>query len=152
MCRIVSEGIPRWLNCKEPSCQCRRCGFNPRVGKIPWIRKWQPTPVFLPGKSHGQRSLAGYSPWGHKRVRHDLAAKQQIDLNKHLLHIIRSGQGVPCVIRRFQGKSYSCLQGACGLARGRETRQDRMQSKTGYDAKEKCTQLRERGGGRGVGW
>ena len=36
------------------------------VGKIPWSRKWQPTPVFLPGKSHGQRSLAGYNPWGQK--------------------------------------------------------------------------------------
>ena len=36
------------------------------VGKIPWRRAWQPTPVFLPGESHGQRSLAGYSPWGHK--------------------------------------------------------------------------------------
>ena len=47
-------------------------GFNPWVGKIPWRRKWQPTPVFLPGKVHGQRSLVGYSPWGHKRVRHDL--------------------------------------------------------------------------------
>ena len=35
-------------------------------GKIPWRRKWQPTPVFLPGESHGQRSLAGYSPWGRK--------------------------------------------------------------------------------------
>ena len=44
----------------------RRCGFDPWVGKIPWKRAWQPTPVFLPGKSHGQRSLAGYSPWGHK--------------------------------------------------------------------------------------
>ena len=43
---------------------------------IPWKRKWQPTPVVLPGKSHGQRSLAGYSPWGRKRVRHDLATKQ----------------------------------------------------------------------------
>ena len=45
----------------------------------PQSRKWQPTPVFLPGKSksHGQRSLVGYSPWGHKRVRHDLATKQQ---------------------------------------------------------------------------
>ena len=41
-------------------------GFDPWVGKIPWRRKWQPTPVFLPGKSHGQRSLAGYSPWGCK--------------------------------------------------------------------------------------
>ena len=37
-----------------------------QVRKIPWRRKWQPTPVFLPGKSHGQRSLVGYSPWGHK--------------------------------------------------------------------------------------
>ena len=41
-------------------------GFNPWVGNIPWRRKWQPTPVFLPGESHGQRSLAGYSPWGCK--------------------------------------------------------------------------------------
>ena len=39
---------------------------SPRVGKIPWRREWQPTPVFLPGEFHGQRSLAGYSPWGHK--------------------------------------------------------------------------------------
>ena len=46
--------------------QCRRPRFNPWVGKIPWRRKWQPTPVILPGKSHGQRSLVGYSPWGHK--------------------------------------------------------------------------------------
>jgi len=42
------------------------------VGKTPWRRKWQPTPVFLPGKSYGQRSLAGYSPWGHKTVEQDL--------------------------------------------------------------------------------
>ena len=40
--------------------------FHPWVGKIPWRRTWQPTPAFLPGESHGQRSLAGYSPWGHK--------------------------------------------------------------------------------------
>ena len=48
----------------EPTSQCRRhkrCGFSPWVGKIPWRRAWQPTPVFLPGESHGQRSLAGYS-------------------------------------------------------------------------------------------
>ena len=44
-------------------------GFNLWVGKILWRRKWQTTPVFLPGKSHGQRTLAGYSPWGLKRVR-----------------------------------------------------------------------------------
>ena len=51
---------------KEPACRCRRCGFDPWVRKIPWRRKQQPTPVFLPRKSHEQRSLVGWSPWGHK--------------------------------------------------------------------------------------
>ena len=44
----------------------KRCRFDPWVDKISWRRKWHPTPVFLFGKSHGQRSLVGYSPWGHK--------------------------------------------------------------------------------------
>ena len=63
------SGFPGGIIGKESICQCRRrkrCRFNPWVGKIPWRRKWQPTPVFLPGKCHGQRSLAGYSPRGHK--------------------------------------------------------------------------------------
>ena len=46
--------------------QCRRPRFDPWVGKIPWRRKWLPTPVFLPGEFHGQRGLGGYRPWGHK--------------------------------------------------------------------------------------
>ena len=46
----------------------KRHAFNPWVGKIPWRREWQPTPVLLPGESHGLRSLAGYSPWGHKEL------------------------------------------------------------------------------------
>ena len=51
------------------SClQCRRPGFSSWIGKIPWKRAWQPTPVFLPGESHGQRNLAGYSPWGCKEL------------------------------------------------------------------------------------
>ena len=61
--------LPGWSAGKEPACQCRRlkrCGFDPWVGRIPWRRKWQLTPVFLPGKFHGQKSLAGYSSWGHK--------------------------------------------------------------------------------------
>ena len=45
-----------------------RRGFCPWVRKVPWRRAWQPTPVFLPGESHGQRSLVGYSPWGHKKL------------------------------------------------------------------------------------
>ena len=56
--------LPRWLSGKESAYQCRRCEFDPWVRKIPWRRKWQPTLVFLPGKSHGQRSLVAYSPWG----------------------------------------------------------------------------------------
>ena len=60
---------PRWCSGKESTCQrrrCKRCGFDPWVRKIPWRRKWQPTPVFLPGKSHGQKSLVSYSPWSCK--------------------------------------------------------------------------------------
>ena len=56
---------------EESACQRRklkRCGFNPWVRKIPWRRAWQPTPVFLPGESHEQRSLADYSPWGRKEL------------------------------------------------------------------------------------
>ena len=63
---IKSFGFPWGLRSKESTCQSRRCGFNSWDGKIPWRRKWQPTPVFLPGKSHGQRSLAGYSARGYK--------------------------------------------------------------------------------------
>ena len=53
----------QWLGIHR---QCRSCRFSYWVGKISWRREWQPTPVFLPGKFHGQRSLAGYSPWGCK--------------------------------------------------------------------------------------
>ena len=67
--------LPRWLSGQESTFQCRRCrcGFDPWVGKIPWRMEWYPTLVFLPGKSHGQWSLAGYSPWDLKRIRHDFA-------------------------------------------------------------------------------
>ena len=51
---------------KNPICKYQRLRFNPWIGKIPWSRKWQPTPVFLPEYSHGQRSLADYSSWGLK--------------------------------------------------------------------------------------
>ena len=56
---------------KEPTCQCRRhkrCGFDPWVRKISWRREWLPTPAFLPGESHGQRSLADNSPWAHTEL------------------------------------------------------------------------------------
>ena len=69
--RMIQHGLPRWYEGKEPACQCRRHktrGFDPCVGKIPWKGPWQPTPLFLPRKSHGHRSLVGYSPWGRKEA------------------------------------------------------------------------------------
>ena len=63
------NGLRRWHSGQESACQCRRSkrhGFHPWVVKIPWRRKWQPTPVFLPGKLYEQRSLTVYSPWSHK--------------------------------------------------------------------------------------
>ena len=62
-----------WLSGKESTCQGRRHG-RPWIGKIPWMRKWKPTSVLSPGKSHGQRSLAGYSVWDHKES-HDLTTE-----------------------------------------------------------------------------
>ena len=86
-------GFPGASVGKESSCQCRRprrCWFDPWVGKIPWRRNWQPTPVFLPGKSHGQRSLAGYSPCGRKEV--DDTFMNNNNINK----IIKLGTGWNC--------------------------------------------------------
>ena len=65
----TGQGFPGGASGKEPTCQYRRHkrgGFGPRVREIPWRRAWQPNSVCLPGKSHGQRKLAGYSLWGGK--------------------------------------------------------------------------------------
>ena len=59
-------GLPRQLRWERIHLQSRRSGFNPWAWEMPWRREWQPTPVFLPGESHGQRSLAGYSPQDNK--------------------------------------------------------------------------------------
>ena len=61
---LYSKIFPGGSDGKSVCLQHRRHGFSPWVGKIPWRRKWQPTPVLLPGKSHGWRSLVGYNPWG----------------------------------------------------------------------------------------
>ena len=66
--------------------------FDPRVGKIPWRMKWQPTPVFLPGKSQGQRSLAGYSPWIHSQTRLDFATEQTCEKCKSSIFLWRVGR------------------------------------------------------------
>ena len=64
----VTWGLPWWLRRLSVCLQCRRPGFNPCIGKIPWRRKWQSTPGLLPGKSHGQKSLVDYSPWSLKEL------------------------------------------------------------------------------------
>ena len=60
------QGFPGGSDGKESAYQCRRPGFDPWVGTIPWRGEWQPTPVFLPGESHGWKSLGSYSPRSHK--------------------------------------------------------------------------------------
>ena len=68
ICKLIAKGFPggSLLKKKNFTGQCRRRKFDLWVRKIPWRRKWQPTPVFLPGESYGQRTLVGYSPWGHQ--------------------------------------------------------------------------------------
>ena len=77
---IISVQLLRWLSGKESTCQHRRRGFNPWAGKIPWRRKWELTPVLLPGKFCGQRNLAGYSQWGLK----ESDATEHIDTHSHI--------------------------------------------------------------------
>ena len=80
---------------KESTCN-ERLGFHPWVGKIPWRRAWQPTPVFFPGESHGQRSLVGYSPWDCKES--DTA--ERLTYNK--LHVFEM-----CTLMSFDTSIYT---------------------------------------------
>ena len=71
---VVTLGFPSGASDKESTCQCRKCkryGFNPWVRKIPWRWKWQPTPVFLPGESHGQEKPVGLQSMGWQKVGHE---------------------------------------------------------------------------------
>ena len=84
-----------WLSGKGSACQSRRpkrLGFDPWVRKMPWRRKWQPTPVFSPLESHGQRSLGGYSLWGHK----------ELDTAEHLNSCQPVSPGGPAVSRALR--------------------------------------------------
>ena len=80
--RFRASFVAQWQRNLQPmqETQVRSLGLeDPWVGKISWKRKWQPTPVFLPGEFHGQRSLAGYSPWGHK----ESGMTQRLNNNKY---------------------------------------------------------------------
>ena len=93
---LCVKGLPRWLSGKESTPQCRRCRFDPWVGKIPWRKKWQPALVLLPGKSHGQKT-GGLQSMG----------SQKLDTTEQLSTLIL------CV--NHHTKSWKCddLHGAC---------------------------------------
>ena len=102
------------MSCSEVKSQpvMQETKFDPGIGKIPWRRKWQPTPVSLPGKFHGQRSLAGYSPWGHKESDTNeqlhfhcslLSNKLHVQISPGPLHITVMGRDQ----RNSTGKSYA---------------------------------------------
>ena len=94
-------GFLRWCSGKEPSFQsrsCKRPRFGPWVRKILWRRKWQPAAVFLPGKSHGQRSLVGYSPGGRKEL--DAAESLSTYTCTHSREIVVNHLGWPSVINK----------------------------------------------------
>ena len=98
--RVVKVlGLPKWCSGKEYACQCRRCWrcrFNPWIRKIPWWRKWQPTPLFLLGKFYGQRSLVSYRPWDRKES--DMTEqlnKQQSRIRDWLAHPFSRGSSWP---------------------------------------------------------
>ena len=91
------RGLPRWLNDEESACQCRRLrrpGFDLWVRKIPWRRKWRPTPIFLPGKSPGQKSLRGLQSVGSQRVRLAWVTEQQQQQNEEA-SVSKNSSGLP---------------------------------------------------------
>jgi len=92
----IYSGFPGDSSGKESACQCRACkkhGFDPWVEKIPWSRKWQLTPVFLPGKRHGQRNLVGCSPWGRKES--DTA--EQLSTHTYIPSLLILPPTSPCI-------------------------------------------------------
>ena len=92
----ILKDFPGGDSCKEPACQCRRPkkhGINPCVGKIPWRRAWQPTPVLLPKESHRQRRLGDYSPLGHKETQ-----LKWLSTNTHTFWKIPNSKYYECLI------------------------------------------------------
>ena len=105
-----SSRLPWWLRGRRICLQCRRPGFNPWVGKIPWRRERLPTPVFWPGGFHGQRSLVGCSPWGRKES--DMTEQLHFHFS---LSCIGEGNGNPlqcsCLENPRDGGAWSAVYG-----------------------------------------
>ena len=122
-------------NGKEPACQCRRskrCGFDSYVGKIPWKRAWQPTPVFLPGESHGRKSLVGCSPRGRKES--DTTERLHFHFS---LSCIGEGNGSPlqcsCLENpRDEGAWWAAISGRAGSGMPEATQQQCLSVHRGF--------------------
>ena len=102
-------GKPRWHNGKESTCHCRRCkkyGFDPH-----W--KWQSVPILLLGKSYGQRSLVGYSTWGHKRVTYNWEHKHKTENRESLLKECRSTFKIYVCMKTLTTATRSTTTGFC---------------------------------------
>ena len=111
---VPRTGLPRWLIAKGPPCQCRRHWFDPWVEKIPCRGRWQPSPLFLPGKSHGQRSLAWKIPWTLKK---ELDMTER--LNKQMPRTVRTrAMKLACFLHFWQKMSVmfvSSLIATCNI-------------------------------------
>ena len=82
VCCVMWENYPGGSDGKASACNAGDPGLIPGSGRSPWGRKWQPTPVLLPGQSHGQRSLLSYSPWGLKELgTTECLSTQHIDID-----------------------------------------------------------------------
>ena len=115
-------GFPWWFRHLSICLQCGRPGFDPWVGKIPWRRKWQSTPVLLPGKSHGQRSLVGYSPWGGKES--DMTKRLHFHFHCTIALISHASKVMLKILqaRLQQYVNHENPDGQAGFSKGRGTR------------------------------
>ena len=87
---LTIKGLPGGSDGKESARNAGDWSSIPRSGRFPWRREWQPTPVVLPGKFHGQKSLAGYSPCGHKEL--DTAEKKEFfPITNHCAFYLKAG-------------------------------------------------------------
>ena len=118
-------GFPGGSVVKNPPVNTGDAGSVPGSGRFPWTRKWKPTSVFLPGESHEQKSLTGYSPWGRKSVGQNLATKQQNNKCCKLfaaVAIIRTKTGGGSSHQRAYGQCCPSAKGRKGGRQGRKKR------------------------------
>ena len=128
---ILPSGLLWCISGKVSTCQSRkhkREGFDPHVRKVPWRRKWQPTPVFLPGKSHGQRSLSGYSPWGHKEPDTTEWLNNNLPIYTHI-SILRKCTKL-CLVQHCLSRTWQVVSSVSSVAQSCPTLCDPMNHST----------------------